>query len=138
VSDNRLAQTDGPPADGDCLVSGVDRFRADVWFAYEAPCNGSLTVQMCQGTNYDAMAAIYGSNEPGGACVCPGDTGATLACDDDSCGGPGGPGVVTYEGAVEGACYLIRVGGWSSDGTDAAASRGVGQLQIGMICIDGS
>jgi len=138
VSDNRLAQTDGPPADGDCLDSGEDRFRADVWFEYVAPCSGSLTVQMCGGTDYDSMVAIYGSNGADGACACPGDTGASLACDDDSCGGPGGPGVITYDGAIQGACYLIRVGGWSSDGTDAATSRDRGQLEIGIICTDGS
>ncbi len=134
VTDNRLAPTDGPPGDGACLPSGADRFRADVWYEYVAPCTGSLTVDMCGGTDYDAMVAIYGSNETDGQCVCPDAAGASLACDDDSCAGPGGPAVVTYDGAVQGACYLIRVGGWSSDGTDAAASRGRGQAQIGMVC----
>ena len=134
LGDTRLAQTDGPPADGACLDSGADRFRADVWYEYEAPCSGSLTVQLCEGTSYDAMAAVYGSNEPNGACLCPDDVQASLACDDDSCSGPGGPPVITYSSAVAGACYLIRVGGWSSDGTDAGASRGLSQLQIGMVC----
>ena len=137
LSDNRLAQTDGPPADGNCLASGADRFRADVWFDYVAPCSGSLTVQMCQGTDYDAMVAIYGTNESDGDCGCPGDMDASLACDDDSCGGPGGPAVATYENAVEGACYQIRVGGWSSDGTDAATARGLAHLDIGMVCTGG-
>lgn len=137
VSDNRLAQTDGPPGDRACLASGADRFRADVWYEYVAPCSGALTAQMCQGTRYDSMIAIYGSDDPDGACVCPDNDGASLACDDDSCAGPGGPAVATYDGAIEGACYLFRVGGWSSDGTDAGTSRGLGQIQIGIVCDGG-
>jgi hypothetical protein len=134
VSDNRLAQTDGPEVGVDCAGPGVDRFQADIWFEYVAPCSGTLTVGMCGGLSYDAMLAVYGSNVPDGTCTCPEDDATQLTCDDDSCGGFGTTAIGTVEQAVEGACYLIRVGGWSIDQTPAGADRGIAQIDIGMVC----
>ena len=133
-TDTRLATTDGPQAGGDCVVSGVDSFQVDVWVQYVAPCSGTMTVQMCQSGLYDAMLGVFGTNEPGGACVCPEDNADLLVCNDDYCGGFGTLSGLILDNVVEGACYTFRVGGWSRDGTEASAQRGRSELDIGMVC----
>jgi hypothetical protein len=134
-TDNRLATTDGPGAGGDCAESGAESFQADVWYEYVAPCSGTLKIQMCNRTFYDAMLAVYGTNEPGSPCVCPTDNDTLVACNDDACSPAGGAAsALTVEDVVEGACYTIRVGGWSSDGAEEGAARGEGALEITAIC----
>lgn len=134
ATDNRLAGTDGPQAGGACLPSGVDSFQADIWFTFVAPCSGTLTVRMCDQITYDAMLAVYGSGVPDAACVCPAAAEQLLACDDDFCGFAQTVSGLTVQNVVRGACYTIRVGGWSPDGTSAAVERGVSELDIGMFC----
>jgi hypothetical protein len=132
-TDNRLAATDGPEAGAACLESGQDSFQADIWYRYVAPCSGRLTVRMCGWADYDAMLAVYGSNRPGDSCGCPTDNSDLLECDDDFCGG-GSASAVVIDGAVEGACYTIRVGGWSWDGTESGTRQGTSELDIRMRC----
>lgn len=132
-TDNRLATTDGTKAEGSCLQSGEDSFQADVWFDYVAPCSGRLTIRMCGQPNYDAMLAVYGTHDPNGVCACPDDNGSLLECDDDFCAG-GSVSAVFVDGVVENACYKIRVGGWSSEGTADNARQGQSELDIVMRC----
>ena len=135
LGDNRLAATDGPDPGVECGFDQPERFRADVWFAYTAPCSGTLSISMCLGTRYDAVLAVYGANDSSGGCSCPDKTNNTLtACDDDSCGGFQTGSVVSIPGVVAGACYTIRVGGWSSDSGEAGTARGFSQIDIGMLC----
>ncbi len=135
LGDNRLARTDGPDLGLECEFDQPGRFQADVWFTYVAPCSGTMSISMCSGTRYDAVLAVYGPDESGGECACPEKTNSTLlACDDDSCGGFATGSVVSIPALVEGACYTIRVGGWSSDSGDLEAERGFSQLDFGMLC----
>ncbi len=138
ATDTRLASTDGPAAGGDCTDSGLDSFQVDVWYQYVAPCDGTMTIQMCQSGLYDAMLAVYGSNEADGICSCPQDNDTLLICNDDFCGGFGTLSGLILEHVVQGSCYTIRVGGWSRDGTEAATQRGQSELDIGMLCGAGS
>lgn len=132
--DNRLASTDGPEAGGDCEPSGVDSFQADIWYEYVAPCSGVLTVRMCEGTFHDTMLSVHGGHDPAAGCSCPDDNSDLLVCDDDSCGGFSAASVASVERVVEGACYTIRVGGWSNDGTIPGTARGKVEFDVLMVC----
>ncbi len=132
-TDNRLATTDGLGTNGACAVSSVENLQADVWFSYVAPCDGRLTVRMCDRADYDAMLAVYGTNEPDVDCVCPPPSADLLACDDDFCGG-GSVSAVVLDDVRTDACYSIRVGGWSGEGTASTAAQGTSELDIRMEC----
>lgn len=133
-ADNRLATTDGPPAGGECETSGAESFQADVWYEYTVPCNGTLTIRMCEEITYDSMVAVYGTQLPGEACSCPTDNANLLECNDDYCSIAQSTSGITLERVVANACYLIRVGGWSVDGTFAHAQRARSTLDIGVVC----
>lgn len=136
-TDNRLATTDGPPAGGDCAASGALSFQSDVWYTIAAPCDGTMTIRMCDAITYDAMLAVYGGDEGAAgesSCACPADDDTLLACNDDFCGFAATVSGVTIENVIEGGCYLVRAGGWSSDGTPATTERGVSRLDIGIFC----
>ena len=79
-------------------VNGPDLY-SDVWFSYEVPDNGFLTVGTC-GSDFDTRLALYSE-----ACPTSGSS-ATLACDDDVCGDDAE--VTTL--AIAGSRILIRVG----------------------------
>ena len=134
-TDNRLATTDELDAGGACIEAGINSFQADVWYSYVAPCSGRLTVRMCGLDTYDAMLAVYGSSSADHDCVCPADNSDLLECDDDFCGAASVSAVI-IDGVVEGACYSIRVGGWSWDGTSNGAQQGLSELDIRMRCED--
>ncbi len=133
-TDNRLATTDGPQAGGACAASGEDAFQADVWYEFVAPCDGTLTIRMCDAITYDAMLAVYGDNTSDATCACPTDDSLLLECNDDYCGASSTVSGVTIENVTTGACYTIRVGGWSGNGLETSTSRGVSEIDIGVIC----
>ena len=132
VGDNRLATTDGAIVGTECVFDMPARFQADIWFAFVPPCTGTLSFSMCRGTDYDATLAVYGGASH--SCACPEKAVAIpLACDDDSCGTYQTGALLSIQ-VLEGMCYLIRVGGWSSDFSLTGAARGLSQLEIGMLC----
>lgn len=91
------ASTDGA-ADALCDFFGSDQIGQDIWFLYEATCDGTLTVSLC-GSVYDTRLAIYDGADCGGAIV---------TCNDDFCG-------VQSQGTAQvttGSSYLIRVGAY--------------------------
>ncbi len=114
--DNTCATTDGPDT---VPCPGTQPFGTDLWFTYEAPCTGTVTISMCNGTDFDAIMAVYGGDA---SCTCPTNNLSLIECGDDTCGVGAGPPQVTIS-VIEGRCYTIRVGGWSS-------SIGTGELAI--------
>jgi len=92
-----------------------------------------MIISMCNAPLlYDSVLAVFGDHTV--VPECPGSSNATqLICDDDYC-----PDSSTGSGVqatvVVGAGYIIRVGGWSSDGTDEQAAQGVSELDIGFLC----
>ncbi len=121
-----------PPANDDCLnaqvVTGFGTFPydnrgatvtdaappctapqnvgEDVWFRWNAPCTGSVTLRTCLlNTTDDAFAVYQGSN-------C-GDLNTIVACDDDGCGQVGGQATATFN-VTQGTSYLFRIGTWNS------------------------
>lgn len=124
------ATTDGP--DEACV--GTGDFRNDVWYCYQAVCDGVATVSLCQPPPaVDTVVAVYGAGDgPGCGTLCPTGPNTAVACNDDGCGDPRGLSTVVF--ATEaGRHYLIRVGGWRG-------AQGSGMMSIscgppcGMAC----
>ncbi|MGB2988219.1 MAG: sialidase family protein [Phycisphaerae bacterium] len=120
---NRCATLDGPFL-VDC-ENGEQPFGTDLWYHYVAPCDGYLTVDLCENTYYDAIMAIYGGQE---ACACPFDNSSLIVCGDDTCGIPAGPPVVTIPVESD-RCYTIRVAGWLGE-------TGLGEMDVSVDCIN--
>jgi hypothetical protein len=72
----------------------------DIWYAYTASSNGTLTINTC-GSSYDSVLAVYSP------CTCP--PGAALVCNDDFCGLQSQVSL----SVTAGTCYLIQVGGFN-------------------------
>jgi hypothetical protein len=92
--------------DGTCLTS------PNLWYAYNSPCTGTLTVDTFF-SSYDTVLGVYS----GSAC----DSLAVIACNDDAPSG-GRQSEVIIE-AIAGVVYTIEVGGYGS-------ATGAGQLNI--------
>lgn len=81
---------------GGCMTS------ADIWYCYEASCDGIATFSLC-GSGYDTKIAVYDG------CECPPTT--DLGCNDDACGLQSELTIAVTAGQE----YLIQVGGYSSN-----------------------
>jgi hypothetical protein len=97
------ATTDGPDETESCNFAFDSGIEADVWFRYLAPCDGTVTVDLCD-SDFDTRVAIY-------AGLCPSEPNTAIACDDDGCGQQS---IVSFEAAA-GQLYLIRVGSGSGE-----------------------
>jgi hypothetical protein len=130
---NRWALTDGPTAGGDCFGSGVNSFRADVWYTVTAPCTGKAIVEMCDAAMiYDSMLGVFGDHTDNPRCPQTGpDNEDLLYCNDTYCGCDSSG--VSW-GTTEGAVYILRLGGWSNSGSDDNASQGETRLHLGFYC----
>ena len=107
------ATTDGPAEAGCGFQHGDAQIGSDIWFCYEATCNGPLVVSLC-GSKYDTKMAVYSG------CGCP--SAAPIICSDDDCGGGALESRLTLQ-ATQGQSYLIRVGGYQG-------ATGAGTLTI--------
>ena len=74
----------------------------DVWYRYTSDEDGVLMADLC-GSSYDTVISIWTG--------CPGDGGAELTCNDDSCGLQS----ATSFPILEGQSLYIRVSGWSGN-----------------------
>ena len=124
------ATTDAP-AEADSCKFGAP--HNDIWYTFEATCNGSLTVSTCGTVDYDTDLALYS-----GSCETP----TLIECNDD------GDNCSLYSSLLvaevnAGVTYLIEVGGWdenqSGSGTlsitlDEPVQQNVIFDQIGSDC----
>ncbi|MFQ5589776.1 MAG: hypothetical protein ACE5HE_01305 [Phycisphaerae bacterium] len=135
TTDNRLAGTDGPDAGGDCSSSGPTSMQADVWYKVTAPCRGEAVITMCGApSEYDAMLAVFGDHSANPRCpTTGGDNGDLLVCNDDYCTGSGTVSGVQWT-TSEGGVYILRMGGWSADGTVIDAGQGISEMHVGFLC----
>lgn len=86
-------------------------FTNDIWFTYEAPCDGLVSMNLCFGANFDSLIAVYeGCEFAGPDFLC--DTGTLVACDDDGCGTSGGGSKLSFVAAA-GDCFRVRIGGYT-------------------------
>ncbi len=132
-TDNRLASTDGPGLGEGCSPSDPDAMQADIWYNFVALCSGTMAIRMCAADTHDAMLAVYVDESADGSCTCPVESTTLAACNDDFCFAFGSTSGVDLS-VQGGACYTIRVGGWSPDGTAVSAARGLSELDIGVFC----
>ncbi len=95
------ATTDGPEEPQACRFNSFDNIGSDIWYRYNATCNGQLTVDLCE-SSFDTKVAVYA-----GCRQCP-VVSPPLVCNDDFCGVRS---LVTTP-AQQGNCYTIRVGGY--------------------------
>ena len=94
--------------------------NSDVWFEFQQPCWGLMTIRTCNDAGYDSMIAAYHFNE---WCADVGpitDNSNLLECNDDFC--PGGGTAAGVSGEVFG-CVKIAVGGFAQNNDDASAAR---------------
>ena len=98
------ATTDAP-AEADSCKFGAP--HNDIWYTFEATCNGTLTVSTCGTVDYDTDLALYS-----GSCETP----TLIECNDD------GDNCTLYSSLLvaevnAGVTYLIEVGGWDENHT---------------------
>ena len=107
------ASTDGPLLPEACAKFGNPEIFNDVWYAYEATVDGSVTASFCPvgDATFDTKMAVYANGCEGGDPV---------ACNDDTCGLSSEVSFAT----VCGETYLIRIGSYS------AAGQGIATLDI--------
>jgi len=101
------ATTDGPDQPGsDCDAFQQTNVNNDVWFEYTATCDGTSSFSTCNSADFDTRIAVY----PGGQC--PPSAASLILCNDDY---PGCDDYTSYLewDVVEGATYLLRIGGYS-------------------------
>ncbi|MGB2984293.1 MAG: hypothetical protein WBE26_00280, partial [Phycisphaerae bacterium] len=127
---NQCADTDGPnPVQCD---SGSQWFGKDIWYEYTATCTGIMTVNMCDGPNYDGIIAIYFNPADLNTCDCPIPDGTSVQYGqgaDDTCGVGAGP--PTISKFVEtGRCYTIRIAGWAEDEEPDTGDQAAGVFNI--------
>jgi len=94
--------TAGATHDGSATCGDSD-LSPDVYYAYEASCNGTLVASTCTGTSYDTVLSAYSS--------CPGTTSNELICNDDTCGFTSQISIPITAGST----YRIRVSGYGGD-----------------------
>jgi len=126
-TDNRLAGTDGPLGTS---CAGFNRFQADVWYQYVAPCTGYMTVSMCKWNYYDSVLQIFGDHTP--TCLtCPITNNLnSLGCNDDACETPSKVKV----DVVKDGCYTIRLGGYSHTGSLNGTEEAESVLDLTVVC----
>jgi len=88
-------------ATGQDASSGCGSMNRDVWFTWNAPVSGNVTVATCGGVSFDTLLGVYAGTS------CPG--GAAIACSDDGCSLQSS---ATFT-AVSGQDYVIQIGGFS-------------------------
>ena len=139
VYDLTYATDDGPELRVcDPHFSGSNFIYNDVWYAYIAPCDGTLVVQTCDpDTAIDTKLAVYDT------CTCPDSDEHIVACDDDTCDLES----FVYTPAVQYACYLIQVGTYAQTSTAGEGLLtvaclptmcGNGYMEPGEECDDGN
>ncbi len=105
-----IPMVDGTPYTGDtsCATNdgtsncGSTGTSNDVWYSYTPTCGGTYTFESC-GSGYDTVLSLHSG--------CPGTSGNTIACNDDSCGLQSR----ISANLTAGTTYLLRVGGFAGN-----------------------
>ena len=101
------ATTSGPDLPPECDEGFGTSFVADVWYSYVATQSGVVTISTCSAATFDTRLAVYE-----GDC----DNLVLNACNDDGAGCTGLTSLIETL-VTEGETYLIRLGGFSGEGT---------------------
>ena len=96
-----IGATEGDPDDGCPQFADPG---PDVWFRYDATCDGTLAVSTCGDATFNTKLAVY----EGCGIVC--STSGLIGCNDNGAGCSGGTSSIEVP-VLAGQCYRIRVGG---------------------------
>ena len=126
--DNTSATSNGDADFTLCDNFGEEMMYNDLWFSYNASCDGAVTITMCDTVDYDSRLAVYD------ACG-----GTMLACNDDCGGSVNGLSSELTVNAAAGDTLIIRVGSF------AEGSTGTGTMNVscqgaapGACCLGGT
>ena len=126
--DNTTATSTGDEDFTLCDNFNVEGVYNDLWFSYDATCDGSVTITMCDTVDFDSRIAVYG------ACG-----GAMVACNDDCGGSVNGLSSELTVAADMGDPIIIRVGNFAEGG------GGTGTMNVscqavapGACCVGGT
>ena len=99
------ATTDGPELADDAFAYGEnDQIWSDVWYTYEATCDGTIVIDTCLDSLVDTRLALY----DGWGCPTT-EENDPLVSDDDGCGGPPWQSALAWPTSL-GEQYLVRLG----------------------------
>ncbi|MDZ4831999.1 MAG: hypothetical protein SGJ09_17620 [Phycisphaerae bacterium] len=126
------AKTDGP---SNTATGAASYMGKDVWYIVKVPFDGQLTVSACDNVAFDQVMEIYNLGTDA-TVLDP----ATLPAKfigqvDDSCGVTAGLATLTLIDAAADNYYLIRVGGFDTDGlpaTQGDIATGSGTIKLSM------
>lgn len=96
----------GPPPSACDFPLGDEQVHKDVWYELEAPCWGTLRIDLCD-SSFDTKLSVYEG------AVCP-PAEQAVACNDDACGPDLSRQSQVTVPVAEGESYKIRVGGYAS------------------------
>ncbi len=126
--DNTTATSTGDEDFTLCDNFNVEGVYNDLWFSYDATCDGSVTISLCDTVDFDSRIAVYG------ACG-----GAMVACNDDCGGSVNGLSSELTVAADMGDTIIIRVGNFAEGG------GGTGTMNVscqavapGACCVGGN
>ncbi len=113
--ENFGATSSGQSLPAECADFGNDQVNNDLWYLYEADCDGTVVLSFCGGATFDTKLAVYNAAEG-----CPVSGSVPIACNDDFCSLQS----ETSFTAVCGESYYFRVGTYS------AGTFGAGTLSV--------
>ena len=87
-----------------CPDTYLGVMHADIWFAYESTCNGTLTISTCDSSDFDTELVLYA-----GDCLSK----VQVACNGDADNCSNFTSEIEYP-TDSGESYLIRLGGWEA------------------------
>ncbi len=93
------ATTSGVNAPLGCSTSNGGQVQNDVWYTWNSPGNGFLTVGTC-GASFDSRIVVWNGS------ACPSTGSSVAGCSDNDCGDDG----VATMLVISGASYVIQVG----------------------------
>ena len=96
-----------------CSTTNGPDLLSDTWYTYQAPCLGTVRINSCGSSDFDARIAVYSVNG------CPDGNSGVYACGDDNCGTDFDVEFL----ALAGQEFKIRIG--SADG-----NTGSGQVSV--------
>ncbi|UCE58963.1 MAG: S8 family serine peptidase [Phycisphaerales bacterium] len=93
--------------------SAASEGAPDVVYAYTAPADIKVTIELCNGSDYDTKLYVYEN-------TC--DAGTSIACDDDNCGYFYGSSAIYDLTLLEGNTYYLVIDGESDGGANDAGN----------------
>ncbi|MHC4992858.1 MAG: hypothetical protein ACYTGC_17945, partial [Planctomycetota bacterium] len=126
--DTTDANTDGPndPANPCNSANDDTNIWKDIWYRYDAPASGVLTISTCNLAPFDTKIIAYGTT----SCDPQDLIDNTILCNEDC---DADPVFFTSELVIDvigGTSTLVRIGGFSATADEAGAEFGPGQVSF--------